>query len=123
MGTRKHLVADVFNTTKIYQMYILQTLTTEKTIYGRQLYLHFVDTFKHLGFPTSFSTIYNTFHRMEEDGLITSTWGHPKTKNKRYYKITNEGLRYHKMHYSKFVDDLHKQKALISKLTKTFTVK
>lgn len=117
---RNHLIAprEVFSTTELYRMYILKELTLGKTIYGKQIFDAVTLHFEGYPFPISYSTIYNTLHKLEEEGLIESSWsGESSSKNrsKRNYRITDEGIRYFKLKKSDTIDTLKKNKGLIDR--------
>lgn len=117
---RNHLAVprDVFSTTELYRMYVLKELTLGKSIYGKQIYDTVTSHFEGYPFPVSYSTIYNTLHKLEEEGLIESTWkGGTASKNRstRHYKITDEGIRYFKLKIADTIDTLKKNKGLIDK--------
>ena len=39
-------------------------------------------------------TLYPVLHRMENDGLLTSTWRkEPNTRRRKYYALTDKGLK------------------------------
>ena len=51
----------------------------------------------HRGRPVSRSSIYTALERLEEKGLVSSTWGEPTPERggraKRYFEVTAGGLR------------------------------
>lgn len=117
---RNHLLAprSVFNTTKLYTFYILKELSKGKSLYGKQIYDIFQEHFSLLPVPVSYSTIYDTLHKMEEFNYVESRWNsETTTKNRstRYYTITDEGFKYYKTHCADFVDTLKKNKSIIDK--------
>lgn len=59
------------------------------------------------------ATLYTTFRRLEQAGLILSYWGDESTgARRRYYSITEEGRRL----YRENCDDWKKIRAIIDKL-------
>ncbi len=59
------------------------------------------------------ATLYTTFRRLEQAGLILSYWGDENTgARRRYYAITEEGRRL----YRENCDDWKKIRAIIDKL-------
>lgn len=59
------------------------------------------------------ATLYTTFRRLEQAGLILSYWGDENTgARRRYYSITDDGRRL----YRENCDDWKKIRAIIDKL-------
>lgn len=117
---RNHLLAprSVFNTSKVYRLYILKELSKGKTIYGKQIYDTFREHFNGYPVPVSYSTIYDTLHDMEKNDLVTSRWepdAPVKNRTKRHYRITDKGLNYYKKVSPDFILTLNKNKTVIDK--------
>ncbi|MBN1891980.1 MAG: PadR family transcriptional regulator [Clostridiales bacterium] len=61
------------------------------------------------------ATLYSSFRRLEEAGLISSYWGDETTgARRRYYTITGSG----KKMYSKNIEDWNEAKEIIDELIK-----
>jgi len=120
-NSRNHMLAprSVFNTSKIYRLYILKELAKGRSLYGKQVYDAFKEHFKGYPVPVSYSTIYDTLHGLEERNLVQSHWDTADApvmnRTKRYYRITDEGLAYYQKTIPEFVQMLKKNKAVIDK--------
>lgn len=118
---RNHLLAprNVLNTTKLYTLYILKKLAQGNIIYGKEIYDDIKEYFKDYHIPVSYSTIYQTLHKLEEEGFIYSNWDTTSTsiknRTKRYYRITDEGLRYYKVISKDIIDKLKRNRNLVDR--------
>lgn len=110
---------EIFNTSKIYRIYILKELAKGNSLYGKQIYDTFKEHFKGYPVPISYSTIYDTLHDLEERNYVDSKWDTAdapiKNRTKRHYRITDEGLEYYKKVSPNFVNTLKKNKKVIDK--------
>ncbi|WXR61547.1 PadR family transcriptional regulator [Peptostreptococcaceae bacterium AGR-M142] len=113
------LPRNAFNMKKLYTLYILKELSLGKKIYGKMIYDNVKEFF--MGYPVSisYSTIYNTLHKMEEENFVVSHWDEnsSSTKNRstRYYRITDDGLHYYRTIEKDTIDSLLKTKEIVSK--------
>jgi DNA-binding PadR family transcriptional regulator len=118
---RNHLIMPraVFNTTQLYRLYVLKELAKGKSIYGKQIYDTIKEHFSGFQFSISYSTIYNSLHKLEEEGLIISHWDTSSSsinnRSKRIYRITDEGIRYYQQALTNTIDLLKKNQSLINK--------
>lgn len=81
------------NTTKIVKLYILHYLTYEK----REAYGLEIVNYINLNFAkVSNGLIYPLLRDMEENLFLTGKWEDFDKKNKRLYKITDEGIEHYK---------------------------
>lgn len=81
------------NTTTMIKMLIL-SLLSEKSYYGNEIIDKVSAIMKNTWKPSN-GMIYPLLSKMEEDMLIVSWWEIPDKKTKRYYKITDEGIRHY----------------------------
>lgn len=118
---RNHLAIprNVFNITRLYTIYILKKLAKGETIYGKQIYDDIKLYFENYPLSISYSTIYNTLHGMESEGFVVSHWDESskssKNRSTRYYRITDEGIRYLKVIEADSMDSLRNTKGLIDR--------
>lgn len=118
---RNHMLAprSVFNTSKVYRLYILKELAKGRSLYGKQVYDTFKKHFEGYPVPISYSTIYDTLHDLEERNLVCSQWDTADApvmnRTKRHYRITDEGLEYYQKTAPDFIQTLKKNKTVIDK--------
>lgn len=117
---RNHLLLprDVFSTTQLYTLYILKTLDSGSQLYGKQVFDDIKKHFEGYPLPISYSTIYNTLHKMEEENFIISHWSEgniTKNRSTRFYRITDEGRRYLKVINTDAINNLRKSQSLINR--------
>lgn len=76
----------------VLEMLVLQLLS-EKEKYGYQLICQLREKSGEL-FLLKEGTLYPILYRMEDGGLVVSSWSEPKGRevSKKYYRITQEGL-------------------------------
>lgn len=76
----------------VLEMLVLQLLS-EKEKYGYQLICQLREKSGGM-FLLKEGTLYPILYRMEDDGLVVSSWSEPKGRevSKKYYRITQEGL-------------------------------
>lgn len=117
---RNHLPAprNVLNTKRLYTIYMLKELNEGNNFYGKEIYDNLHEYFSSYHIPISYSTIYNTLHDMEEKGYVTSQWDANTSLNnrtKRFYKITDYGVKYFNTVYPDIVNTLNNNKNLIQR--------
>lgn len=93
--TRKRVATldNRINTTKLAKLYILHYLIYEKKEeYGLEIVGYISKNFTKI----SNGLIYPLLRDMEENGLLTAKWEDFDRKNKRLYRITDEGIEHYK---------------------------
>lgn len=81
------------NTTTIIRMLTL-SLLLEKSYYGNELIDKISDIMKNTWKPSP-GMIYPLLVKMEDERLIDGWWEEPNKKTKKFYKITDEGIKYY----------------------------
>lgn len=117
--TRALIPKDVISMKKLYTTYILKLLSKDSKIYGKEITDQAKDHFKNTYFKVSHTTIYTTLHSLEEEGFVTSTWDSStslQNRGKRYYRITDEGLRYFKLLEKETLHKLNENRDILDKL-------
>lgn len=114
---RNHLLAprSVLNTKQLFSVFMLKELC-KNNFYGKEIYDKLCEYFIGYGVPVSYSTIYNSLHDLEEKGYIVSWWDTNTALNnrtKRYYKITDEGIKYYNIVSIDIIGTLKKNKNLV----------
>lgn len=80
------------NTTKLVKLYILHYLIHErKEKYGLEIVKYISENFT----KVSNGLVYPLLRDMEENLLLTAKWEDFDRKNKRLYKITDEGIEHY----------------------------
>lgn len=80
------------NTTKLVKLYILHYLIHEKQEkYGLEIVKYISENFT----KVSNGLVYPLLRDMEENLLLTAKWEDFDRKNKRLYKITDEGIEHY----------------------------
>lgn len=93
--TRKRVATldNRINTTKLAKLYILHYLIYEKKEeYGLEIVGYISKNFTKI----SNGLIYPLLRDMEENGLLTAKWEDFDRKNKRLYRVTDEGIEHYK---------------------------
>lgn len=110
---------DVISMKKIYKVYILKFLSDGSKVYGLEIKDRVKEHFKDNVFKVSHTTIYGTLHLLEEEGYLISTWDSEVSvlnRGKRYYRITDAGIKYFKHIELETISALEKNKNLVDKL-------
>lgn len=122
---RSRLIAprNVVNSKMIYGFYALKELSKGKSLFGNMILEKFKEEFSdaNMPFPVSSSTVYETLYTLEKNGYVTSSWDGDEFLNKRskkYYRITDEGIKYYKSHIGDYVANINKTKAALDKIVK-----
>jgi PadR family transcriptional regulator, regulatory protein PadR len=91
LGEERSRQTSKMNTTIITKLFILHFLS-QKSFYGHELSDEIEKT---CHWRPSNGLIYPLLRDMEENLWVEGWWDEPDRKNKRHYKITNEGLSYY----------------------------
>lgn len=105
---------DKLNTASIAKLIILKLLI-DKNYYGNELIDEIEKQVGYLWRPSP-GMIYPQLRYMEENEWIASWWDSPYKKSKRYYKITDEGVKYYSRIKNIYYPQLAQSKNIIEKV-------